>query len=75
MKQEQQRKSPRTQGEPKGSAGLGRSLGELLDDNDGIPNMRCNVVMRRNDGSCVKIYDKTGGEAPAASKPMAVKKR
>lgn len=44
------------------TTGLGRGLSELLDDNDGIPNMRSNVVIRRDDGSRVKIYDKTGGE-------------
>ena len=51
-----------TPSEKERTAGLGRGLSELLDDNDGIPNMRSNVVIRRDDGSRVKIYDKRGGE-------------
>ena len=42
--------------------GLGRGLSDLLDDNDGIPNMKSNVLLRRDSGERVKIYDKTGGE-------------
>lgn len=56
-------------------SGLGRGLSELLDDNDGIPNMKSRVVIRRDDGSRVKIYDKTGGEEKRASGTHSVKKR
>ena len=56
-------------------SGLGRGLSDLLDDNDGIPNMRSNVLLRRDDGSRVKIYDKTGGEEKASSDTKLVKKR
>ena len=56
-------------------AGLGRDLSDLLDDNDGIPNMKSNVVLRRDDGSRVKIYDKTGGEDTPKKQSCAVKKR
>ena len=34
----------------------------LLDDNSEITNMRSNVILHKEDGSSVKIYDKTGGE-------------
>ena len=47
----------------KKNAGLGRCLSDLLDDNDGIPNMKSNVLLKREDGSEVKIYDKTGGKS------------
>ena len=56
-------------------AGLGRGLSELLEDNDGIPNMRSNVVIRRDSGECVKIYDKTGGEVKKSSSSVKVTKR
>ena len=42
--------------------GLGKSLSELLDDNSEITNMKSNVLLHKEDGSNVKIYDKTGGE-------------
>ena len=42
--------------------GLGKSLSELLDDNSEITNMRSNVLLHKQDGTSVKIYDKTGGE-------------
>ena len=42
--------------------GLGKSLSELLDDNSEITNMRSNVLLHKNDGNIVKIYDKTGGK-------------
>ena len=42
--------------------GLGKSFSELLDDNSEITNMRSNVLLHKEDGSSVKIYDKTGGE-------------
>ena len=51
----------------KTAGGLGRGLSDLLDDNDGIPNMKSNVLLRRDSGECVKIYDKTGGEEKKAS--------
>lgn len=56
-------------------AGLGRGLSELLEDNDGIPNMRSNVVIRRDSGERVKIYDKTGGEVKKSSPSVKVTKR
>ena len=62
----------------KGSArasGLGRGLSELLDDNDSLPNMKSNVLLRREDGSCVKIYNKTGGEETKNGVGSLVKKR
>ena len=62
----------------KGSArasGLGRGLSELLDDNDSLPNMKSNVLLRREDGSKVKIYNKTGGEEPKEkSSPLVIKR-
>ena len=57
------------------SSGLGRGLSDLLDDNDGIPNMKSNVTLRREDGSRVKIYDKTGGEEKKGNSSPLVKKR
>ena len=42
--------------------GLGKSFSELLDDNSEITNMRSNVLLHKNDGNSVKIYDKTGGK-------------
>ena len=56
-------------------SGLGRNLSDLLDDNDGIPNMKSQVVIRRDDGSHVKIYDKTGGEEKVGKSTPSVKKR
>jgi hypothetical protein len=55
--------------------GLGRGLSDLLDDNDGIPNMKSNVLLRREDGERVKIYDKTGGEEKRSSASVKVIKR
>ena len=43
-------------------SGLGKGLDMLLDDNSEITNMRSNVLLHKNDGSSVKIYDKTGGK-------------
>ena len=60
----------------KGStSGLGRNLSDLLDDNDSLPNMKSNVLLRREDGSCVKIYNKTGGEETKNGVGSLVKKR
>ena len=56
-------------------SGLGRGLSELLDDNDGIPNMKNRVLIRRDDGSRVKIYDKTGGEEKGGKCTSSAKKR
>ena len=41
-------------------SGLGRGLSELLNDNSEITNMSSNVLLHRDDGTSVKIYDKTG---------------
>ena len=57
------------------TGGLGRGLSDLLDDNDGIPNMKSNVLLRREDGKGVKIYDKTGGEEKRSSASVKVVKR
>ena len=56
-------------------SGLGRNFSDLLEDNDGIPNMKSNVLLRREDGSRVKIYDKTGDGAKKTSSSSSVKKR
>ena len=61
--------------EKKREAGLGRGLFELLEDNDGIPNMKSNVLLRREDGKSVKIYDKTGGEQKKTKPSVKVTKR
>lgn len=39
-------------------SGLGRSLNELLNDNDELTNLECKVLMHKSDGSMVKIYNK-----------------
>ena len=57
------------------ASGLGRGLSDLLDDNDSLPNMKSNVTLRREDGSKVKIYNKTGGEEPKGKSSSLVKKR
>ena len=57
------------------ASGLGRALSDLLDDNDSLPNMKSNVTLRREDGSRVKIYNKTGGEEPKGKPSSLVKKR
>ena len=56
-------------------SGLGRNLSDLLDDNDSLPNMKSNVLLRREDGSQVKIYNKTGGDEPKGKSSSLVKKR
>ena len=56
------------------SSGLGRSLGELLMDNEELGNIENRVLMHKNDGTTVKIYnkvDKQGASAPAAVPPVA----
>ena len=55
-------------------SGLGKGLSELLDDNSEITNMRSNVVLHKEDGSSVKIYDKTGGRELKRDFSTAVKK-
>ena len=40
------------------SGGLGRSLAELLSDNDQQANLENKVLVHKNDGSTVKVYDK-----------------
>lgn len=40
------------------NAGLGRSLGELLSDNEELGNVENKVLMHKNDGTTVKIYNK-----------------
>jgi hypothetical protein len=57
------------------ASGLGRGLSDLLDDNDSLPNMKSNVTLRREDGSKVKIYNKTGGEESKERSSSLVKKR
>ena len=52
--------------------GLGKSLDELLDDNSEITNMRSNVLLHKEDGSSVKIYDKTGGKREEMSTPRRI---
>lgn len=59
----------------KKEVGLGRGLSDLLEDNDGIPNMKNNVLLRREDGKSVKIYDKTGGEEKRSSSSAKIIKR
>ena len=56
-------------------SGLGKGFSELLDDNAEITNMRSNVILHKNDGKSVKIYDKTGGEDTPKKQSCAVKKR
>ena len=59
----------------KREVGLGRGLSDLLDDNDGIPNMRSNVLLRRENGERIKIYDKTGGEDKKDRASVKITKR
>jgi len=39
-------------------SGLGRSLGELLSDNEELVNVENKVLMHKDDGTTVKIYNK-----------------
>ncbi len=55
--------------------GLGRGLSDLLEDNDKLPNMKNNVLLRREDGKSVKIHDKTGGEEKKSQKSVKITKR
>ena len=55
--------------------GLGRGLADLLDDNDGIPNMKSNVLLQKENGERVKIYDKTGGEQKRSQSSVKITKR
>jgi len=56
-------------------SGLGKGFSELLDDNAEITNMRSNVLLHKEDGRSVKIYDKTGGKREVKpSAPIIIKK-
>ena len=59
----------------KREVGLGRGLSDLLDDNEGIPNMKSQVLLRRESGERLKIYDKTGGEKKRSDSSAKVIKR
>lgn len=43
-------------------SGLGRSLGELLSDNEELGNVENKVLMHKPDGTTVKIYNKADGK-------------
>ena len=49
-------------------SGLGRSLNELLSDNDELTNLECKVLMHKSDGSKVKIYNKVDKKSEAPVK-------
>ena len=51
-------------------SGLGRSLGELLSDNEELGNVENRVLMHKTDGTTVKIYNKvdSGREAVEVSR-------
>lgn len=53
--------------------GLGKSLSQLLDDNSEITNMKSNVLLHKEDGTSVKIYDKTGGESKNTPSRIVIK--
>lgn len=44
-------------------SGLGRSLGELLSDNEEIGNVENKVLMHKKDGTTVKIYNKVDAKS------------
>ena len=56
-------------------SGLGKNLDELLEDNAEITNMRSNVLLHKNDGTSVKIYNKTGKgrEEKEPCRPIVIK--
>lgn len=74
MNNDQGQRKRKGNSEAAARGGLGRSLSELLTDNDGIPNMCSRVVIKRDDGSRVKIYDKTGSDQKE-ERGYSVKKR
>lgn len=51
------KKNKRKNNKKSAQSGLGRSLDELLIDNDELTNMECKVLMHRN-GEMLKIYNK-----------------
>jgi hypothetical protein len=53
-------------------SGLGKGFSELLDDNSEITNMKSNVLLHKEDGRSVKIYDKTGGERAGNKAPTPI---
>ena len=56
-------------------SGLGKGFSQLLDDNSEITNMRSNVLLHKEDGNSVKIYDKTGGKREEKKQaPIVIKK-
>ena len=59
----------------KREVGLGRGLADLLDDNASLPNARSNVLLRKESGERVKIYDKTGGEQKRSQGSVKITKR
>jgi hypothetical protein len=57
-------------------SGLGRSLGELLSDNEEIGNVENKVLMHKSDGTTVKIYNKVdGGKSGGKSTEDTMPKR
>lgn len=48
-------------------SGLGRSLGELLSDNEEIGNVENKVLMHKKDGTTVKIYNKVDSKVSETS--------
>ena len=59
----------------KREVGLGRGLADLLDDNASLPNARSNVLLRKDNGECIKIYNKTGGEQKKPQSSIKITKR
>ena len=59
----------------KREVGLGRGLADLLDDNASLPNVRSNVLLRKENGECIKIYNKTGGEQKKPPSSIKITKR
>jgi hypothetical protein len=65
MKDKDQKKLKKT--------GLGRSLGDLLSDNEEIGNVENKVLMHKNDGSTVKIYNKVDARTGTKSNSNGTK--
>ena len=53
-------------------SGLGRSLGELLSDNEEIGNVENKVLMHKKDGTTVKIYNKVDSKVSKTSEPKEI---
>ena len=49
------------------NTGLGRSLGDLLSDNEELGNVENKVLMHKKDGSTVKIYNKVDAKGKPES--------